>query len=148
MGIPDHLACFCPMIPSTEQFLFSGAFLEAIITEFQSLLSLRSERDQGHKVKAKAPLLLGDGLLLAGALLFWSCFRVGLFLFAAILCLWRTELTQQEKTAISRLGHLKNSFKINHRAFPPYITIELFSSQLSLGIIITSVCMTFWFPIF
>ena len=58
------------MIPSTEQFLFSGAFLEAIITEFQSLLSLRSEKDQGHKVKAKAPLLLGDGLLLAGALLF------------------------------------------------------------------------------
>ena len=52
------------------QFLFSGAFLEAIISQFQSLFLFKSERDQGHKAKAKAPLLPGDGLLLAGALLF------------------------------------------------------------------------------
>ena len=58
------------MGPPTGRFFFSGAVLEAIITQFQSLLLLKSERDQGHKAKTKAPVPLRDGLLLAAGLLF------------------------------------------------------------------------------
>lgn len=113
---------------------------------------LRTQSQSQSQSQSQGPHSIWGGLLLAGDwLLSWSCFHVGTFLLQP-LCIvrsWRTEVTQQDKTAVSRLGHLKNSFKINHRAlFFPCVTRELFSSQLWLGVIVASVCMAFRFPIF